>query len=252
MRRRCHAGPRGPGGPRPVAASTDRFVATVAALTDAQAAGGTLVPPWTRGHVVTHVARAADSLSRLLSWARTGVETPQYASMDARAAEIEAGAGRPVADLVADVRDSAARFEAAVRALPPAAWHYEVRMRTGEPRTPATLISTRLRELEVHHADWMPNTASRTYRPTPPGGSSRTSPTHPPGDRTPRRCTWRRPTAASSVLWDRAAVPRSVDGRPTSSPGSAAAPPVRDSPRPLRTRFRRRPSGSDLDAPGAR
>ncbi|WP_048910485.1 maleylpyruvate isomerase N-terminal domain-containing protein [Streptomyces sp. NRRL WC-3744] len=135
----------GSGAPVPVAASTDRVVATVTTLTDAQATGGTLIPPWTRGHVVTHVARATDSLCRLLDWARTGVETPQYASMDTRAAEIEAGAGRPVADLVADVEDSAARFEAAVRSLPPAALHAEVRMRTGEPRTPATLIPTRLR-----------------------------------------------------------------------------------------------------------
>ncbi|WP_437041749.1 hypothetical protein [Streptomyces sp. enrichment culture] len=55
----------------------------------------------------------------MLNWARTGVETPRYASMDARAAEIEAGAGRPVADLVAGVLDSAARFEEAVRAPPP-------------------------------------------------------------------------------------------------------------------------------------
>ncbi|MFE2383603.1 DinB family protein [Streptomyces misionensis] len=64
------------------------------------------------------------------------METPQYTSMDARAAEIDAGAGRAVAD----VRDTAARFETAVRALPPAAWSAEVRMRTGELRTPTALI----------------------------------------------------------------------------------------------------------------
>ncbi|MFF3195592.1 maleylpyruvate isomerase family mycothiol-dependent enzyme [Streptomyces misionensis] len=137
----------------PITASANRFLATVASLTDAQVGGDTLIPPWTRGHVITHVARATDSLCRLLTWARTGVETPQYTSMDARAAEIDAGAGRAVADLVADVRDTAARFETAVRALPPAAWSAEVRMRTGELRTPTALISTRLRELEIHHAD---------------------------------------------------------------------------------------------------
>ncbi len=47
-------------------------------------------------------------------------------------------------------------------------------------------------------------------------------------------------------------APRSVDGRPTSSPGSAAAPPVRDSPCPERARCRRHPSGSDPDAARAR
>ncbi|MFH8682908.1 maleylpyruvate isomerase family mycothiol-dependent enzyme [Streptomyces lydicus] len=136
-----------------IATSTDRFVRTVTTLTDADIRGATLVPPWTRGHVITHVARAADSLCRLLTWARTGVETPQYTGMDARAAEIEAGARRPVDALVADVLASAARFDDAVRSLPDAAWTYEVRMRTGEPRTPAALMVSRLRELEVHHAD---------------------------------------------------------------------------------------------------
>lgn len=137
----------------PVSASTDRFLSTLSGLTDAQIGESTLVPPWTRGHVITHVARAADSLCRLLEWARTGVETPQYANMDARAAEIEAGAARPVAELISDVVESAARFEEAVRSLPGPAWRAQIRPRTGELCTPERLVSARLRELEVHHAD---------------------------------------------------------------------------------------------------
>ncbi|PRH77889.1 hypothetical protein C6N75_17865 [Streptomyces solincola] len=137
----------------PIAEATDRLVSTVRKLSDEQVGDATLVPPWTRGHVITHVARAGDSLCRLLTWAQTGVETPQYPSMQARAAEIEAGAGRPVAELLTDVAAGADRFAAAVRALSPAAWRTEVRMRTGESRTPATLVPTRLRELEVHHVD---------------------------------------------------------------------------------------------------
>ncbi|MFF8309855.1 maleylpyruvate isomerase family mycothiol-dependent enzyme [Streptomyces lydicus] len=149
----------------PLAMSTDRFVRTVTTLTDADIRGATLVPPWTRGHVITHVARAADSLCRLLTWARTGVETPQYTGMDARAAEIEAGARRPVDELVADVLASAARFDDAIRSLPAAAWAHEVRLRTGEARTAAGLISARLRELEVHHADLA---AGYTFADVPP------------------------------------------------------------------------------------
>ncbi|TJZ57518.1 maleylpyruvate isomerase family mycothiol-dependent enzyme [Streptomyces piniterrae] len=152
----------------PIAEATDRFVATVRALTDEQIGAATLVPPWTRGHVITHVARAGDSLCRLLTWARTGVETPQYPSMAARAAEIEAGAARPVAELVDDVTAGAARFEEAVRALPAEAWRAEVRMRTGELRTPATLVPTRLRELEVHHADLA---AGYTFADVPPSAA---------------------------------------------------------------------------------
>ncbi|MFF7409336.1 maleylpyruvate isomerase family mycothiol-dependent enzyme [Streptomyces lydicus] len=149
----------------PLATSTDRFVRTVTALTDADIRGATLVPPWTRGHVITHVARAGDSLCRLLTWARTGVETPQYTGMDARAAEIEAGARRPVDELVADVLASAARFDDALGSLPDAAWDHEVRLRTGEARTPAGLIAARLRELEVHHADLA---AGYTFADVPP------------------------------------------------------------------------------------
>lgn len=136
-----------------VEAATERLLATVSGLTDSQVSGATLVPPWTRGHVVSHVARAGDSLCRLLEWARTGVETPQYASMAAREAEIEAGAYRPADALVRDVTESAERFHAAVRALPDAAWQAVVRPRTGEPATPERLVLMRLRELEVHHAD---------------------------------------------------------------------------------------------------
>ncbi|MEU2133707.1 maleylpyruvate isomerase family mycothiol-dependent enzyme [Streptomyces sp. NPDC018352] len=137
----------------PIHESTERFIATVRTLSDAQIRQPSLVPPWTRGHTITHVARAGDSLCRLLAWARTGVETPQYSSMEARAAEIDAGAARPTAELVADVAAGADRFAEAVRALPEDAWQAEVRMRTGELRTPHTLVPARLRELEVHHAD---------------------------------------------------------------------------------------------------
>ncbi|WP_159048709.1 maleylpyruvate isomerase N-terminal domain-containing protein, partial [Streptomyces sp. NRRL F-4489] len=122
-------------------------------MTDEQVRGMSLVPPWTRGHVLTHVARAADSLCRLLEGARTGRAIPQYASMAAREAEIEAGAGRPVAVLLDDVAAGAARLDAAVRSLPEGAWRRRVRLRTGELRTPGSLLATRLRELEVHHAD---------------------------------------------------------------------------------------------------
>ncbi|WP_328512071.1 maleylpyruvate isomerase family mycothiol-dependent enzyme [Streptomyces sp. NBC_00376] len=133
--------------------STERFIATVRTLSDAQIRQPSLVPPWTRGHTITHVARAGDSLCRLLAWARSVVETPQYSSMESRAAEIDAGAARPTAELVADVAAGADRFAEAVRALPEDAWQAEVRMRTGELRTPHTLVPARLRELEVHHAD---------------------------------------------------------------------------------------------------
>jgi len=136
-----------------VAESTRRFTDSVRLLCDARVAEATLIPPWTRGHVITHVARAADSYRRLLTGAIEGVETPQYPSMQFRADQIEEGAKRPVAELVADVIDSSARFDEMMRALPEVAWRATVRMRPGELRPPAALPLIRLREIEVHHVD---------------------------------------------------------------------------------------------------
>src|SRR5688572_4026869 len=92
-----------------VGSATEHLLATAERLDDGSLREPSLLPGWTRGHVLTHVARNADGLINLLSWARTGVETPAYASREAREADIEAGAGRPVAAQLADLRDSAER-----------------------------------------------------------------------------------------------------------------------------------------------
>ena len=85
--------------------STGRLLAGTAAITDARAREPSLLPGWTRGHLLTHLARNADGLCNLLTWARTGVMTPQYPSAAARDEDIEAGAGRSAAELHADVAD---------------------------------------------------------------------------------------------------------------------------------------------------
>jgi maleylpyruvate isomerase len=136
-----------------VAEATERFTKSVQTLSEQQVGGATLIPPWTRGHVITHVARAADSYCRLLAGAVDGVEVPQYPSLEFRAAQIEDGAARPITQLLADVRTASAGFADALRALPAPAWSARVRMRPGELRAPAALPLIRLREIEVHHVD---------------------------------------------------------------------------------------------------
>ncbi len=88
--------------------SADNLAKTIADLDDAAVAAPSALPGWTRGHVLTHVARNADALVNLLTWARTGVETPAYPSREARDAGIEAGAGRPLREQVEDLRARAA------------------------------------------------------------------------------------------------------------------------------------------------
>jgi maleylpyruvate isomerase len=77
-----------------------------------------LLPGWTRGHVLTHLARNADGGSRLLTWARTGTPSAEYPSLEARATQIEAGAGRSAAELVADARASAEGFAVEYSRMP--------------------------------------------------------------------------------------------------------------------------------------
>ncbi len=133
--------------------ATDRLLTTVASLTDTQMREPSLLPGWTRGHVLTHIARNADGLANLLRWARTGTETPMYASAQARNADIEAGAGRPAADIAADVRVSADAFAAGAADLPGDAWTAQVRALAG-PAFPAHGVrDRRLSEVEIHHVD---------------------------------------------------------------------------------------------------
>ena len=70
--------------------ATSRLLASVRDIQDVGAPSR--LPGWTQGHVLTHIARNADGAVNLLTWARTGVVTPQYASWAAREADIEAGA----------------------------------------------------------------------------------------------------------------------------------------------------------------
>jgi maleylpyruvate isomerase len=136
-----------------LAAATTRLLATATALSDTQAREPSLLPGWSRGHVLTHIARNADGMVNLLHWARTGTQTPMYTSAQSRAADIEAGAGRPAAGLATDVRDSAAGFAAAAASMPDDAWTAQVRALNGPPFPALGVLERRLSEVEIHHVD---------------------------------------------------------------------------------------------------
>lgn len=133
--------------------ATASLLRTAAGISDPQAREPSLLPGWSRGHVLTHIARNADSLRNLLIWARTGVPTPQYPSPEARDQEIEAGHGRPAAELLADIANSAAALADEAASLADAAWAAEVAgMRRGAHPAWFTLWR-RLSEVEIHHVD---------------------------------------------------------------------------------------------------
>ncbi len=132
--------------------STDRLLATADVLTDTGTAAESRLPGWTRGHVLTHLARNADAFRNLLTWARTGAETPMYPSEEVRGREIEAGAGRSAAQLAADLRASAAAFAGAAAELPAMAWDAPV-SRRGVTFPARDILSGRRSEVEIHHVD---------------------------------------------------------------------------------------------------
>ena len=119
---------------------------------DAFAAPSAL-PGWSRGHVLTHVARNADALINLLAWARTGVPTPAYASREQRDAEIEAGSTRSPAVIRDDVIDSSDRLAKVVREMPAEAWKARVENAHGKEVAATDIPWFRARETWIHAVD---------------------------------------------------------------------------------------------------
>jgi len=144
-----------------------RLLDTVRGL-DGEMGTPSLLPGWTRGHVLAHIARNADSLVNLLLWARTGIETPQYPSTLVRDADIEAGAPRPLAEQLADNETAANRWLALARTTPAESWSATVRTRQGKPIPATEVIWMRLQEIEIHHvdlaADYQPSDWPKDFR----------------------------------------------------------------------------------------
>ncbi|MCP2276938.1 maleylpyruvate isomerase [Nocardia amikacinitolerans] len=136
-----------------VADATARLLDTVRGLGDGDVIEPSLLPGWTRGHVLAHLARNADSLVNLLIWARTGIETPQYASPFLREFDIDAGAPRPIAEQLRDIEAAANRWSALATTAPPEAWTATVRTRQGRAIPAAEVPWMRLLEVEIHHVD---------------------------------------------------------------------------------------------------
>ncbi|QKW22017.1 maleylpyruvate isomerase family mycothiol-dependent enzyme [Kitasatospora sp. NA04385] len=138
---------------RATAESTELLLHTLAELAPAGVSEPSGLPGWTRGHVLAHLARNADSLVNLLTGARTGQDVPQYASPQSRDAGIEAGAGRPLDEQVADIRASQQRFLEAAALLDPEHWTVPITHRSGYVFPAWQIPSRRLAELEYHHVD---------------------------------------------------------------------------------------------------
>jgi maleylpyruvate isomerase len=132
---------------------TAHLLRTAAGLDDDALRGASRLPGWTRAHVLGHVARNAEALTRLATWARTGVETPMYPDPARRAAEIEESARQAPATLRAELESTSDTLASALGALTPEGWQARVRSALGRDIPAAEIPWIRIREVWLHPVD---------------------------------------------------------------------------------------------------
>jgi maleylpyruvate isomerase len=130
------------------------LIESIASLTDERARSHSLLPGWSVGHVLTHIARNADSHVRMLRGAIAGQPTEQYeGGHEARGRGIEAGAGRRATELIGDVIASAKALDDTYDEMTAEAWNGHGLNAAGETWPCAALPFHRWREVELHHVD---------------------------------------------------------------------------------------------------
>ncbi|GAB2861745.1 maleylpyruvate isomerase family mycothiol-dependent enzyme [Myroides odoratimimus subsp. xuanwuensis] len=134
--------------------STRRLIRTVDALTDEQLRAPSVLPGWSRAHVVAHLALNAEGLAGALQGLSRGVDTPIYSSARQRDVDIEELARAEGATLRTRLLEGCSLFHEAAEQVPEHAWRIEVPRVPGGPWMPGTaVVPGRRREVEIHHAD---------------------------------------------------------------------------------------------------
>ncbi|HUY16244.1 MAG TPA: maleylpyruvate isomerase N-terminal domain-containing protein [Acidimicrobiales bacterium] len=133
-------------------ASHERLLVTATRLNDDDLRAPSRLPDWSRGHVLAHLARNADSHTWLFEGAKIGESRRQYPEEGMRERDIEAGSSLDRDTLLGDVTRSCRALEAAWNSLDDDLWDFLAAVSPG-PRTMAEILFRRLREVEVHHVD---------------------------------------------------------------------------------------------------
>ena len=149
-----------------LAHETGLLLQTAGSLDDESIRADSLCQGWTRAHVLSHLARNADGLRNLASWALSGTPVAMYDSPQAREADIQAGSARSAQEILHDLTESAARFASAAARLTGPPERVEVEMRTGRVVLGGQLPTLRLLEVVFHHADLA---AGYTFADADPG-----------------------------------------------------------------------------------
>lgn len=124
------------------------------ALTEEQCREDVALPGWTRGHVLSHLARNAESHAHLLACAERGEIGDQYPGGPvAREHGIQSHAGDSVEDLVRALRASIYKLEGAWAGASATAWQGSGRQASGNIILMADLVFLRWRECVIHLTD---------------------------------------------------------------------------------------------------
>lgn len=137
-----------------IARADQVLVRTVDGLTATSYAGDSLLPDWSRGHVVAHVALNAEALAGVLHGAHVGQPQPMYASPEARDTDIADLAAAGPAELRDRLLAGTTRFSDALAAMHDDDWAGRFERTPGGPEFNLSSVALmRVREVEIHHAD---------------------------------------------------------------------------------------------------
>jgi maleylpyruvate isomerase len=132
---------------------TSSFRRALSRLNDTDFDFPSLLPGWSRRHLVAHVGYNARAIARLVEWAATGQVNPMYSSPDTRKAEIEVGATLRPDALRSLCEHAATDLDVRWRDLPGPRWSTEVRTAQGRTVPASETLWMRSREVWLHAVD---------------------------------------------------------------------------------------------------
>ncbi|WP_165356789.1 maleylpyruvate isomerase family mycothiol-dependent enzyme [Nocardioides zhouii] len=138
-----------------LAEADQALVRTVDGLPDDAYAEPSLLPDWTRAHVVAHLTLNAEGLAGVLHGAHLGHPRTMYSSLEARNGDIAELATTDPADLRERFLTSVGVLGEALGAMVDDDWdgRFERVPGAGTDISVAQVPLMRLREAEIHHAD---------------------------------------------------------------------------------------------------
>ena len=135
--------------------ATTRYLQALTQLDDESAARPSVLPGWTRSHVIAHLSRNADAFTQVLRQVAGGEPAHMYASTATRVEDIEETLRTHDFDgLREDAEEACARLAGELTACDSDPGAPYTRLAGGEESWPLESVGRRRRtEVEIHHAD---------------------------------------------------------------------------------------------------